>query len=58
LRREKFRSRASALEAIARDRTILMIFFAILARSSDIEIPFSIRAVRAENFYPLVMISK
>jgi hypothetical protein len=57
-RREKFRSRATALEAIAHDREIPAIFFAKLVRSSDIEIPFSIRAVRAENFCALVMISK
>jgi hypothetical protein len=47
-----------ALGANAPDREIEVIFRANLARPSQAEIPFTIRAVRAEFFCALVMIAK
>jgi len=58
LRYKNFRTRESALEAIANDRVIEVKFRASLARSLNTEILFSFREVPAQNFCALVMIAK
>jgi len=58
LRYKNFRSRESALGAIANDREIEVKFRASLARSLCAEILFSFRAVPAQKFCALVIKAK